>query len=62
MKNSFEAGFTDFTHVKGNKYVIDTETDYLEFSDDKNKSLKNSCDIEKIVQEQGDFRKFVFGC
>ena len=62
IKQNFDAGFTDYTHVKGNKYLIDTETDYLEFADDTNKQLKNTCDIEKIVSEQGDFRKFVLGC
>jgi len=62
IKENFDGGFADYTHVEGNKYLVDTETDFLEFADDTNSKLKNTCDIEKIVKDQGDFRKFVFGC
>ena len=40
---------SEFSKVPGNKYLVD---------------LKNeaSYDIDQIVSEQGEFRKFVFGC
>lgn len=46
--------------VPGNKSFFD-ETNYTEFADETNKSLKHKCDIEKIIEQQGDFRKFVLG-
>lgn len=42
----------DYVKVPGNKYFVDTETDYLAFADDSCKSLKNKCDLDAIVAEK----------
>jgi len=52
----------DYVKVEGNKFLIDIETNYNEIADETNASLKNLCDLDKIEADQGDFRKFVFGC
>ena len=52
----------DYSKVEGNKFLIDTKTNYNEFADDTNTILKNHFDVEKIITEQGDFRKLVLGC
>jgi len=52
----------DYVKVEGNKFLIDIETNYNEIADESNASLKNLCDLDKLEADQGDFRKFVFGC
>ena len=47
--------------VSGNKFKYD-DTDYTEFADTSNKSLKNLCDLDKAISAQGQFRKLVYGC
>ena len=41
---------SDFIKVPGNKTFFD-ETNYTEFADETNKSLKNTCDLEKIIEQ-----------
>ena len=62
LKEKYSEGGHDFIKVPGNKAVIDDETDYLSFSDETNTKLKNTCDVQKIIDGQGDFRKLVIGC
>lgn len=52
----------DYVRVQGNKYVVDLQTDFCEFSDETCTALKNKCDLESIIKDQGDFRKLVYGC
>jgi len=52
----------EYSLVPNNKVLVDTATDYLAFADDTNLTLKNTCDIENIISQQGEFRKFVYGC
>jgi len=46
---------SDYSLVKGNKYLIDEAFDFCESSSEK-------CDIKSIINSQGDFRKFVYAC
>ena len=62
LKRNYNEGDHDYNKVPGNKSVIDDQTDYLALSDEDNTKLKNMCDVQKIIDEQGDFRKLVIGC
>jgi len=42
--------------------MIDSTTNYNEFSDETNSSLKNYFDVEKVIQEHSNFKKLVLGC
>lgn len=53
---------TDYSLVKGNKFVGETEKDYTECTDDSGTKLKYDCDLEAIVKSQEPFRKLVYGC
>ena len=53
---------SDFGQVLGNKFSIDTETDYLSFTDDQNLNLVRNCNLDKIISDHGNFKKFVYGC
>ena len=59
LKVNFETEH-DYNLAPGNKSLIDTETNYNEFSQDG--ELKNKCDLDKIIEAQGPFNKFVYGC
>lgn len=61
LQENYHSEHSDFLKVQGNKFQYDS-TDYTEFADDSNKSLKNKCDLDQIISQQGDFRKFVLGC
>ena len=47
---------SDFSEVVGNKCIIDSETDYTDQSESK------MLDLNKIIEEQGQFKKLVVGC
>ena len=47
---------SDFSEIAGNKYVMDSETDYTDQSESK------MLDLNKIIQDQGQFKKLVVGC
>jgi ubiquinone/menaquinone biosynthesis C-methylase UbiE len=61
LKETFEQD-GDYTLAPGNKFLMDSETDYNEFVEGSTSELKNKCDLDKIVGEQGTFNKFVYGC
>lgn len=61
LKETFEEKH-DFTLAPGNKALMDTETDYNEYVEGSTSELKNKCDIEKIIEAQGSFNKFIYGC
>ena len=60
--HNFSQKDNDFSKVEGNKFIVDTQTNYNEFADDSCTTLKNLCDLDQIILEQGEFRKFFFGC
>ena len=62
LATNYQSEENDYSLVEGNKSFIDLETNYVEFSDESCSKLKNHCDLESIVNAQGEFKKFVFGC
>ena len=54
LKHRFEE--SDFKEVPGHKQVIDSETNYTDQSERK------LLDLDKIIKEQGEFKKLVVGC
>ena len=58
----YQSDDTDFTLVKDNKFVGETDKDYSEFVDDSCTKLKHQCDLEAIIKSQEPFRKLVYGC
>jgi len=62
LKETYAGEMCDFSKVEGNKVHVDTSDTYMQFTDQGEPTLKNTCDLDKIIAEQGDFRKFVFGC
>ena len=54
LEHRFEQ--SDFSEVAGNKFTIDSETDYTDQSERK------MLDLNKIIQEQGQFKRLVVGC
>ena len=62
VQHNFNQKDNDFVRVEGNKFFIDNQTNYNEFADESNSALKNHCDLDKLIADQGEFRKFVFGC
>ena len=61
LEQTFQAE-NDYVLAKGNKSLVDTETNYLEFVEGSENQLKNKCDLDSIIESQGEFNKFVFGC
>ena len=62
LNENYATEDSDYRLVPGNKFKIDTTTDYSEYENEKSTSLKKLCDLDKIIEEQGEFRKFVYGC
>ena len=52
----------DYSKIPGNKHLVNTTTNFCEFTDDTCSKLKHHCDLDTIIKDQGDFRKFVYGC
>lgn len=61
LKETFQEE-QDYNLAPGNKCLIDTETDYNEFVEGSTCELKNKCDLDKIIEAQGSFNKFIYGC
>ena len=47
---------SDFTKIEGNKVVMNTETDYASLEGNE------KVDMERIMTENGPFKKLVYGC
>mmetsp|Transcript_12940 Transcript_12940/g.21893 ORF Transcript_12940/g.21893 Transcript_12940/m.21893 type:complete len:140 (-) Transcript_12940:608-1027(-) len=50
LKTNYESEEADFSKVPGNKFVVDTETDYISLKDNSTNELLNKCDLEGIVK------------
>lgn len=51
LHQNFAEFDNDYVKVEGNKFHVDTTTNFLEFADESNSSLKNHFEVEKIVGE-----------
>lgn len=60
IKANYEGEDCEYKLVPGNKFVVDTETNYAEFKDPN--SLKATVDLSKMLDSHQPFRKFVFAC
>tara|TARA_B110000285_G_C14686874_1_gene407269 strand:- start:72 stop:434 length:363 start_codon:yes stop_codon:yes gene_type:complete len=49
LKETFEQEH-DFTLAPGNKFLMDSETDYNAFAEGSTTELKNKCDLDKIIE------------
>ena len=59
ISQQYEEG--DYKHIPGNKYKIDATTDYTQLTED-GQGVVHKCPLDDIIKEQGDFKRFVFGC
>ena len=49
MKQKYQSDDFDFQLIKGNKFLMDIDTDYLSMKMGETE-LQNVCDLEKIVK------------
>ena len=49
LKETFDKEH-DYTLAPGNKFLMDTETDYNECVEGSSTELKNKCDLDKIIE------------
>mmetsp|Transcript_19374 Transcript_19374/g.32974 ORF Transcript_19374/g.32974 Transcript_19374/m.32974 type:complete len:99 (-) Transcript_19374:630-926(-) len=49
LKALYSSPDFDYAQVPGNKYVVDTETDYLQFKNPEKTELQSKCDLDSII-------------
>ena len=51
---------SDFSQIRGNKVIIDSETDFV--ASNSIKGRRDIIDLDALVEAQGQFKKLVYGC